>query len=230
MTAASAATTDRLAEQSWIMREEETVAQRKARQLEMARREELNPTKRPAHRLVLLFRAITMLAALNMAVGQVLGIVFQTSGPVQYVLRFYVVLLCLLVILNELEYFALTVESRILHYWVTRGALYAFIGLLGLEENDTSGSASSSFNVGTTYVKAVAWIMIGIGATYFLMGLFCLQFVYDRIRMDYERRLERAAILKEGLPQHVGSTEPPLPATSHDGPSAVQNQSLSKAA
>jgi hypothetical protein len=203
------------------MKEEETVAQRQARQLEMARREELHPTKRPAHRLVLLFRGITVLAALNMAVGQVLGIVFETAGPVQYVLRFYVVLLCLLVILNELEYFALTVESRILHYWVTRGALYAFIGLLGLEENDTSaGVSTSSSSVATTYVKAVAWVMIGIGATYFLMGLFCLQFVYDRIRMDYERRLERAAILKEGLPQHAASTAPP-PTSTHDGAAAL---------
>jgi hypothetical protein len=215
------------------MKEEETVAQRQARQLEMARREELNPTKRPAHRLVLLFRGITVLAALNMAVGQVLGIVFETAGPVQYVLRFYVVLLCLLVILNELEYFALTVESRILHYWVTRGALYAFIGLLGLEENDASAGVSTSSGVATTYVKAVAWVMIGIGATYFAMGLCCLQFVFDRIRMDYERRLERAAILKEGLPQHVASTVPPPTSASHDGAAAsanAQDEALSNAA
>jgi hypothetical protein len=203
------------------MKEEETVAQRQARQLDMARREELHPTKRPAHRLVLLFRGITVMAALNMAVGQVLGIVFETAGPVQYVLRFYVVLLCLLVILNELEYFALTVESRILHYWVTRGALYAFICLLGLEENDTSAGVSTSSSVATTYVKAVAWVMIGIGATYFLMGLVCLQFVYDRIRTDYERRLERAAILREGLPQHAASTVPPPTSASHDGVAAL---------
>jgi hypothetical protein len=158
-----------------------------------------------------------------LAVGQVLGIVYETAGPVQYVLRFYVVLLCLLVILNELEYFALTVESRILHYWVTRGALYAFIGLLGLEENDTTsaGVATSSSSVATTYVKAVAWVMIGIGTTYFAMGLCCLQFVYDRIRMDYERRLERAAILKEGLPQHAASTVPPPTSASHDGAAAL---------
>jgi hypothetical protein len=221
------------------LKEEDTVAQRQARQMEAARREELRPTKRPAHRLVLLFRGVTALSALNMAVGQVLGIVYQGAGPVQYVLRFYVVLLCLLVVLNELEYFALTVESRILHYWVTRGALYAFIGLLGLEENDTSesvnASSSSSFGVGvgTAYIKAVAWVMIGIGATYFLMGLFCLQFVYDRIRVDYERRLERAAILREGLPQHtVASIAVPPTSPSHDGAtaSAALGESSSKAA
>jgi hypothetical protein len=218
------------------LKEEETVAQRQARQVEAARREELRPTKRPAHRLVLLFRGITALSALNMAVGQVLGIVYQGAGPVQYVLRFYVVLLCLLVVLNELEYFALTVESRILHYWVTRGALYAFIGLLGLEENDTSesvnASSSSSFGVGTAYIKAVAWVMIGIGATYFLMGLFCLQFVYDRIRIDYERRLERAAILREGLPQHVASTAVPPTSPLHNAVtvSAALDESSSKAA
>jgi hypothetical protein len=148
-----------------------------------------------------------------MAAGQVLGIAFQPStGPVQYVLRFYVVMLCLLVVLNELEYFALTVESRILHNWITRGALYAFIGLLGLDENDTANYEGA--DPGTTYyIKAVAWVMIGVGALYALMGICCLQLAHDRARADYERRVERAKILRDGLPQHVSSIAPSMGAS-----------------
>lgn len=189
------------------------VANEQARQLAAARNEELHPSRRLTQKLLIGYRLVTGVAALNMAAGQVLGIVFQPStGPVQYVLRFYVVMLCVLVVLNELEYFTLTVESRILHNWITRGALYAFIGLLGLDENDTANYATS-VDAGTAYLRAVAWIMIGIGALYASMGICCLQVVHDRARADYERRVELAKILRDGLPQHLSSTTAAAPSS-----------------
>lgn len=158
--------------------------------------EEQYPTRHPVHKCFLLISCLTVLAALSMGLGQVLGISFQMVGPIQYVMRLYVIALCLLVIMAELEWTTFARDSLILNVWITRGLIYAFIGTLGLEENDRSAQTYSDhrfFTFMQLYVKLVAWMMIGFGALYFFMGIFCLQIVYKRIRNDYQERLLRAA-------------------------------------
>jgi hypothetical protein len=134
-----------------------------------------------------------------MGVGQLLGIFIQNVRPTQYVLRLYVVALCLLVILTEMEWPKFVRESRILGLWITRGLFYAFIGVLGLEENETADSRnedSANFDVLQNYVKAVAWIMVLVGAFYFCMGVLCVQIYYNRLRRDYQERLGRASEIR----------------------------------
>jgi hypothetical protein len=63
---------------------------------------------------------------------------FHTAGRVQYVLRVYVILLYLLIVLNELECTKFTHESKSLRYWITRGLLYTFVGVLGLKDASNS--------------------------------------------------------------------------------------------
>jgi hypothetical protein len=105
------------------------------------------------------------LSAFNMALGQFISIAFGTVGPVQYILRVYAILLCALVILNELEWTKLTRELTILHWWVTRGMAYAFIGVLELEGNSvTPADKNKNIHGRDTvlgYVKVVAWLMVG---------------------------------------------------------------------
>jgi hypothetical protein len=175
---------------------------------EAAQAEELHPSRRLLHKFFILVSIITGVAAFNMAIGQVIGIAFEAVGPIQYVLRFYVVLLCLLVIMNELNWTSFTRESRILRFWVTRGMFYSFIGLLGLEENDMSSinSESSQLSAAAGFVKAVAWIMIGCGGLYFVMGVCCLQLVYNRLCSKFEERKMRAQILRESATQQIAST------------------------
>ena len=158
--------------------------------------DELHPKRRCLHHIFITISIIAGLSAFNMALGQFIGIAFGTVGPVQYVLRIYVILLCSLVILNELEWTKLTRESTILHWWVTRGMVYAFIGVLGLEENSVT-PADKNENVNGRdaalgYIQVVAWLMVGCGILYFCMGVLCLQLVCNRMREDYQRRLERA--------------------------------------
>jgi hypothetical protein len=127
-----------------------------------------------------------------MSVGQVIGLfIFRSFGPIQYVLHFYVLLLCIVVVLVECEWTRIGRDSFIFSYWVTRGMTYAFIGVLGLEENNTADWTNPS-DVIENFVKVVAWLMIGCGGIYLLMGLVCLQLYYNRLRKDYEERLLRA--------------------------------------
>ena len=158
--------------------------------------DELHPKRRFLHHVFIVVSIIAGLSAFNMALGQFIGIAFGAVGPVQYVLRVYVILLCALVVLNELEWTKLTRESTILHWWVTRGMAYAFIGVLGLEENSvTPADRNENVNGRETalgYIKVVAWLMVGCGTLYFCMGVLCLQLVCNRMREDYQRRLARA--------------------------------------
>jgi hypothetical protein len=144
--------------------------------------------------------AIAVIASFLMALGQLIGMLYQKEGPIQYVLRIYVILLCFLAILTELEWTAFARESAILRFWVTRGFFYSFIGILGLEENDTSADKDTSFNnidAAREFTKVVAWMIIGVGIAYSLMGLCCLQVLYKRQRADYEARVERAGVVRE---------------------------------
>jgi hypothetical protein len=148
------------------------------------------------HRFFILVSILAIAAAVNMMAGQFIGIAYKSIGPIQYVLRLYVIGLCALVILNELEWFRLTTESKILHWWIPRGVLYAFIGVLGLEENNTTVADKNVDATGRdaalSYIKAVAWLMVACGVLYVVMGAFCLQIVCNRLREDYARRVERA--------------------------------------
>ena len=146
----------------------------------------------------MLISMCTGLSALSMGVGQLVGLtVASSTDTIQYVLRLYVVALCSLVILVELEWTAFARESMILHNWITRGLVYGFIGLLGLEQNDRAawnrrGDSWSGLNPAERYVSVVAWIMVACGVVYFGMGVCCLQLVYSRLRKDYQERRKRA--------------------------------------
>lgn len=165
----------------------------------------MHPTRRPIHKLFILISAVTGLSALCMLIGQFLGLQIQESGPVQYVVRLYVIALCILAILVELEWPKFARE--LLNNWIFRGLCYTFIGVLGLEENDTSTSKNAEgkgFDISKTFTQVVAWLMIVCGALYTFMGLFCLHIVYNRVRNDYRERLERAPAIRRAA-QTYGS-------------------------
>jgi hypothetical protein len=180
---------------TWSKKEEEVAMQERNEELRAQYEEEVHPSRRLLHKFFVLVSIVAGVAAFSMSIGQILGLVFQEVGPVQYVLRVYVIILCLLVVLNELEWTKYTRESKIMRIWITRGLFYSFIGVLGLEENDTSSSRNSNergFNFSLQFIKAVAWVMVCCGALYFFMGIFCLQMVYNSMRTEYERRLASA--------------------------------------
>eukprot|EP00957_Ditylum_brightwellii_P119193 9092794-Ditylum_brightwellii.AAC.1 len=157
---------------------------------------EMYPKRHYFHKMFIFINFITIVIAILYGIGQFIGIAFEQVGPVQYVLRVYVIALSALVILNELELSSLTSTSKLLNMWITRGLTYAFIGVLGLEENGgvvqvQEGADTEMRDMGILFIKVVAWMMVGIGCLYFVMGCLCLQIVLNKMREDYQFRVQR---------------------------------------
>lgn len=186
---------DRNAEVEWESAEQTISTNLRNNQKRSQLQEEMNPSRRLLHKIFVFISIVSGFSAFAMAVGQIIGLVFQSEGPIQYVLRVYIMLLCFLAILIELEWTKFARESKIFSIWITRGFFYAFIGVLGLEQNDTSHSQNIErpmYNISRQYLKSVAWLMIAFGLLYVAMGLLCLQLIYIRLRNDYQERLARA--------------------------------------
>jgi hypothetical protein len=101
----------------------------------------------------------------------------------------------MLVIINELQWTQFIRESAILRIWITRGIFYSFVGVLGMEENDTTLVATQHFTgqeQALKFVEVVAYMMVACGIVYFVMGCLCIQLIYNRAVADYEERCNEA--------------------------------------
>ena len=129
-----------------------------------------------------------------MGIGQVMGVLYDKQDAIQWVLRLYVTILCILIIFNELEWTKYARESAILRIWITRGFFYAFVGVLGIDQNFSATVRNNSVAnaAATLYFTAVAWFMIVCGLVYATLGLCCLQIAHDKMKASYQARLERA--------------------------------------
>lgn len=146
------------------------------------------------------------IAGVLMLLGQLVGVYFYEGDPVQGVMRCYVVLMCVLIVLNELQWTKFIRESAILRIWITRGIFYAFVGVLGLEENDTQNASEHKSATGRAqaleFIDIVAYLMIGCGISYFVMGCLCLQLLRNRVLTDYEQRVKEAKVNRQKVASH----------------------------
>jgi hypothetical protein len=149
------------------------------------------PKKGFIHRMFNFISFWMGIAGFLMIIGQVIGLQYYEVDPIQAVMRCYVVLMCLLVIVNELQWFQFIRESAILRIWITRGIFYSFVGVLGMEENDTTAVATVPYTgqaQALKFVEVVAYMMVACGMVYFVMGCLCIQLIYNRAVADYEER------------------------------------------
>ena len=185
--------------QSWDRHEKEL--QRAAAQA--ALQAETNPSRTALHQCFRLLRFITACSALLMGTGQVVGLVTTEKSDIDVlscVVRAYCCAFCSLVICNEAEYTSMIRNSKILRYWVTRGLLYAFIGCIGLIQNDHATELEPYLHDDTPslkFIKVVAWLMVAVGATYTILGAFCLKLIDNRVRQDYQERKQRAKHIRK---------------------------------
>ena len=187
---------DDVAMKNWSEQEKVNAKQEEEEKLRSDLDEELHPSRKCLHQIFIFISKITTLSAGLMLMGQFIGIYFRQEGPIQYVIRIYVIALCVIVMFNELEFTKMVRESAMLRIWISRGAIYAFIGILGLEETEVSAANSHKDSAGRdqalTFVMVIAWIMVGLGVLYFAMGVLCLQLVSNRLREEYQERLDRS--------------------------------------
>lgn len=130
-----------------------------------------------------------------MCIGQIVGIYFYKVGPIQLVLRIYVIVMCIMVMMNELQFTKFIRDSAILRMWISRGMFYTFVGVLGMEENDAGVAEHkgvSGRQAALQFVKVVALLMLVAGLVYFVMGCLCIQLVKNRVVADYEQRCKDA--------------------------------------
>uniref|UniRef100_A0A7R9WMH7 Golgi apparatus membrane protein TVP15 n=1 Tax=Craspedostauros australis TaxID=1486917 RepID=A0A7R9WMH7_9STRA len=157
---------------------------------------EMNPRRKCVHKVFVVINGITVIIATLMFVAQLLGIYFKTLSLVDYVLRVYIIALCAMIVMNELEWTSVIRESRLLRNWLTRGLIYAFVGVLGIEQYEASPSGrhddSAHFDVAMNFIRVVSNIMVGVGGLYFVMGICCMQLVSNKLRHEYEERVARA--------------------------------------
>lgn len=185
---------------SWDRREQQTEEQTRRDDARAQLEEERNPSRSCLHQFFRCISVATGTCALLMGLGQVVGMTFEDIDVISYVMRGYVMVLCVLVIFIEAEWTALVKNSSILRYWISRGLFYSFVGVIGLQQNDHATERDPDTNrdsVSLHFIKVVAWLMIASGILYFGMGVLCLQIYYNRLRRTYEERCGRAVHVRD---------------------------------
>jgi hypothetical protein len=198
----------------WIKWEQENQKAHQSEALQAQLEDETNPKRTCLHNAFVLISSIAAISALLMCIGQFVGVRYKyyenRTGLIPYILRCYVIFFCLLAVLVELEVTKLVQDSSVLRYWVTRGIFYAFIGVLGLEQNESyalraasSTTSSMPSAMSLKFIQIVAWLMVSVGILYFAMGVLCLQLVYKRVRQSYQERLQRAVQIRETTSRYM---------------------------
>ena len=149
------------------------------------------------YNIFVLINTIAILCQFGMLLGQVLSTVYVHSDVLQIALRVYIGLFCIAFIGLEAD---LCLQSNaILHTYWSRGIVYSFVGLVGVEQSialrvdmlHTTVIDSMWSQTVSLLLHLSSWIMVCLGALYFFMGIFCLQILRDRVFKEEEKREER---------------------------------------
>ena len=113
----------------------------------------------------------------------------------------YVIALCVIVILNELEYTKFISDSAIFQVWITRGLFYAFIGVIAMEgtESEDPGKNASSIwrDTAFQFIDVVAYVMVAFGILYYAMGCMCIHLIRSRVLREYEAKCADLKLAKK---------------------------------
>eukprot|EP00611_Tribonema_gayanum_P009492 TRINITY_DN19297_c0_g1_i1.p3 TRINITY_DN19297_c0_g1~~TRINITY_DN19297_c0_g1_i1.p3 ORF type:complete len:102 (+),score=33.11 TRINITY_DN19297_c0_g1_i1:583-888(+) len=88
-------------------------------------------------------------------------------------LRGYAILFAAMIILTEIEWRGFMRLFGFLENWVARGLTYAFVGLITWDQGSDYGTVFGAIN------QTVAFMMIGAGAFYALLGMACMKTVKE---------------------------------------------------
>ena len=158
-----------------------------------------------SHKLFRLLKFITILIAVLLMIAQVISLVYLPFDGVELILKIFLSSFCVMIILNELEWWGLLRASPLLWNWIPRGYLYAFIGVVSVEENNLKPSSGALNTLPFDYTAALfietaSWLMFFIGILYISLGLCCCQVYQAKVRENYKDRVaERKKIFEDGL-------------------------------
>uniref|UniRef100_A0A7S2RLA0 Uncharacterized protein n=1 Tax=Eucampia antarctica TaxID=49252 RepID=A0A7S2RLA0_9STRA len=159
---------------------------------------------------------IVGLSSLLMFIAQLVGLFLQATTTIQYIMHVYVILLCILAMLTELEWTSIVTDSKVLNNWITRGMFYAFIGTIGLMQDEAepvrNNDKLGGRDADVMFTYAIAYFMIACGILYFCMGVLCLQLLTLKFRETHDGNLEMANRKKKNM-KKAGQLIPPLKTT-----------------
>jgi len=157
----------------------------------------LNPRRKFLHKLFIFFSMVTCITTCLVGTSQLASIFYfkgsSSDDWAHYVVSIYLIVMCLLALFNEIEMGSFFKNSKILNFWITRGLFYAFIGVLALNQaNGTETKEKSGEKAAAKFNEVVAYMMITTGIIYSLAGLFCFQIVINKMKKEYENRMQSA--------------------------------------
>lgn len=117
----------------------------------------------------------------------------EVNEAVRYSLSVYLIILCGLSILTELEWFPFIVKSRLLNNWISRGFVYIFMALLSIDQASLSETTNEKE---LKFIKMVSYCFAAVGAGYSLMGMLFMQIWLKRLREDHGIRRKGGQLKK----------------------------------
>ncbi|KAL3759969.1 hypothetical protein ACHAWU_000592 [Discostella pseudostelligera] len=159
------------------------------------------PHKSVCHLIFDVVRYSAIISCFMMFLTQTIPLIIfiDESTWLQIAVRLYLAIFCLIFILVE---FRTPLFNGIVQNWILRGFLYSFIGLIGMEqdlairvEEISAGSTSSVLGpdfltlFAMLFINITAWTIISVGILYILLGVFCLQGLYERLEKDHREKV-----------------------------------------
>lgn len=168
------------------------------------------PRRTACHLSFILLELLTVIACALVALVQMFPHGNKTdvfSGFFHFLLRTSIFFVSLLFILVELD-FSLTMNTvPLLENWIVRGFFYMLVGtIVGLlqsaynvqtvseyVEGESNGWREFGVMISSSLVKLAGLSLSFSGLLYFLLGLFCMKKMKEKLNEAYERKCERLA-------------------------------------
>mmetsp|Transcript_33541 Transcript_33541/g.50012 ORF Transcript_33541/g.50012 Transcript_33541/m.50012 type:complete len:348 (-) Transcript_33541:208-1251(-) len=113
----------------------------------------------------------------------------------RYGLRVYLSIISLFFIVAECEApLSFVQKSQSFRNWFSRGFLYTFVSMVGMQQSTTlpsysnNGADDVSWQIQALVLTIVVseWIMFGVGCMYMLLGICCMNRLKKRLREEFE--------------------------------------------
>ena len=146
------------------------------------------------------FAGITTLSVIVLAfmsASQIILLLKKHLPPLQFSLRLYILIFCLIFIFVELDWPPRIMRNLPTNNWLMRGWIYSFLGLVGMEEafavlvSDSSTNNILGSDLISIFIQLASWGMVLIGVLYFALGILCMRSLKEKVRKDYYAAKDR---------------------------------------
>ena len=115
------------------------------------------------------------------------------NEAVRYSLSLYLVVMCFISVLTELEWFSFIINSRLLTNWISRGFVYIFMAILSIDQaslGETTNQRELDF------ITTISYLFGAIGLGYTVMDVFCMQLWLKKLREEHQIRFKGGRLKK----------------------------------